>query len=73
MVNKALAVQSVRLPAGRLRFGGERSRVVGEGFGGAHVTDAGGQPDRIGKQVLDLLELFGVVGDSGRELSQGFR
>ena len=73
MVQQAAAVQRVRLPVRDLRFGGERGGVAREGLRGAQVAGLGGEADGVGKQVLDLLDFFGIAVERIRQRGQRLR
>ena len=73
MIEQAAAIQRVRLPVRDLRFGGERGCLARAGLRGAQVAGLGGEADGVGKQVLDLLDLFCIAVERVRQRGQRLR
>ena len=73
MIQQAAAVKRVRLPVRDLRSGGEGRGVAREDLRGVQVAGLRGEADGVSQQVLDLIELFCVVGEPGGQHGQRLR
>jgi hypothetical protein len=73
VVKQAAAVERVRVAMRDLRSGGESRGVARERLPGFEIAGPGGEADRVGQEVLDLIEFFRVAGEPGGQYGQGGR
>ena len=63
MALQAAAIEPVRLTVRDLRCGGECGGVTREGLCGVQIAGLRAEADGVEKQVLDLPDVFRIVGE----------